>query len=131
MHWRRWYAYVLDFEGCRTDDDVLEAIAFDRVVAMAGVRDLCGRRPGELLDQFFGGHAAFRAAVDAVADEDIVNHPGFQIREPMDVWLEGLARWAPRLDVAVGRGRTSTCARTTPQHLLRGAPCHVCRPGAS
>jgi hypothetical protein len=91
---------------------VLEAITFDRVVAMAGVRDLCGRRPGELLDQFFDGHAALRATVDAVADEDIVNHLGFQIREPMDVWLEGLARWAPRVDVAVVGTKRFTSSAT-------------------
>jgi hypothetical protein len=100
-HWRRWHAYVLNCKGSRTDADVLDAIASDRVVAVAGARDLCVRRPGDLLDHFFDGHDDVRAEVDAVADEDIVNHLGFQIHEPIDVWLEGLARWAPRLDVTV------------------------------
>jgi hypothetical protein len=100
-HWRRWHAYVLDRKGSRNDDDVLDAIASDRLVAVAGARDLCVRRPGELLDHFFDGHDELRAEVDALADEDIVNHLGFQIHEPLDMWLEGLARWAPRLDVTV------------------------------
>jgi hypothetical protein len=100
-HWRRWHAHVLDRKGCRTDDDVLDAIAFDRVVAIAAMRDVRVRRPDALLDHFFAGHAAHRAEVGAAVDEDIVNHLGFQIREPMDMWLEGLMRWAPRLDVAV------------------------------
>ena len=99
--WRRWHTYVLDRKGCRTDDDVRAAIAFDRAVAIAAARDLCVRRPDEMLDHFFDGHTGLRADVDAVADEEIVNHLGFQIREPMDVWLEGLCRWAPRLDIAV------------------------------
>ena len=95
--WRRWHSYVLDRKGCRTDDDVLDAIAFDRVVAIAAARDLRVRRPDALLDHFFAGHAAPRAEVGAVVDEDIVNHLGFQIREPLDMWLEGLVLWAPRL----------------------------------
>jgi hypothetical protein len=111
-HWRRWHAYVLDRKGCWTDDDVLDAIAFDRVVAMAGARDLCARRPDDLLDHFFEGHAAHRAEVGAVVDEDIVNHLGFQIREPLDMWLEGLTRWAPRLDVAVVGTKRFTSSAT-------------------
>lgn len=111
-HWRRWHAYVLARKGCRTDDDALDAIAFDRVVAVAAARELYGRSPGELLDRFFDGHAALRADIDAVADEDIVNHLGFQIREPMDMWLEGLARWAPRLDIAVVGTKRFTSSAT-------------------
>ena len=80
---------------------MLDAIAFDRVVAIAAARDLRVRRPDALLDHFFAGHAAPRAEVGAVVDEDIVNHLGFQIREPLDMWLEGLVLWAPRLDVTV------------------------------
>jgi hypothetical protein len=99
--WRRWHAYVLDRKGCRTDDDLLDCIAFDRVVAIAAARDLSVRRPDELLEHFFDGHAALRADVSAKVDEDIVNHLGFRIREPLDMWLEGLPRWAPRLDVGV------------------------------
>jgi hypothetical protein len=30
-----------------------------------------------------------------------VNHIGFQIREPLDIWLEGLAVWTPRLQFDV------------------------------
>ena len=111
-HWRRWHAYVLDRKGCRSDDDVLDAIAFDRVVAIAAARDLRARRPDDLLDHFLAGHAALRAEVDALADEDIVNHLGFQIREPLDMWLEGLSRWAPRVDVAVVGTKRFTSSAT-------------------
>jgi len=111
-HWRRWHAYVLDRKGCRNDEDVLDAIAFDRVVAIAAARDLRVRRPDVLLDQFFAGHTADRAEVGAVVDEDFVNHLGFQIREPMDMWLEGLIRWAPRLGVAVVGTKRFTSSAT-------------------
>ena len=100
-HWRRWHSYVLDRKGVDTQAAVLDAIAFDRAVAVAAARHLCEQRPDELLDGFFEGHATLRAEVGAVADEVIVNHLGFQIREPLDVWLEGLARWAARFDVVV------------------------------
>ena len=30
-----------------------------------------------------------------------MNHIGFQVREPLDVFLEGVAHWAPRLDLDV------------------------------
>jgi hypothetical protein len=111
-HWRRWHAYVLDRKGCRTDDDVLDAIAFDRVVAIAAARDLRARRPAALLDHFFAGHVTDRTTVAAVVDEDKVNHLGFQIREPMDMWLQGLTRWAPRLDVAVVGTKRFTSSAT-------------------
>ena len=110
--WRRWHAYVLDRKGCRTDDNVLDAIAFDRVVAIAAARDLCVRRPDALLDHFFAGHAAHRAEVAAVVDEDRVNHLGFQIREPLDLWFEGLTRWAPRLEVTVVGTKRFTSSAT-------------------
>ena len=91
---------------------MLDAIAFDRVVAIAAARDLRARRPDDLLDHFLAGHAALRAEVDAFADEDIVNHLGFQIREPLDMWLEGLRRWAPRVDVAVVGTKRFTSSAT-------------------
>ena len=47
-----------------------------------------------------------------MVDEDMVNHLGFQIREPMDMWLEGLIRWAPRLDVAVVGTKRFTSSAT-------------------
>ena len=100
-HWRRWHSYVLGRKAIYTQAAILDAIAFDRAVAVAAARHLCGQRPDDLLDRFFEGHATLRADVEAVADEDIVNHLGFQIREPLDIWLEGLAHWAPRLDVGV------------------------------
>ena len=100
-HWRRWHSYVLDRKGIYTQAAMLDAIAFDRAVAVAAARHLRGQRPDDLLDRFFEGYATLRADVGVVADEDIVNHLGFQIREPLDIWLEGLAHWAPRLDVGV------------------------------
>ena len=111
-HWRRWHAYVLDCKGGRTDIDVLDAVAFDRVVAIAGARHLRSLRPDELLDRFFDGHASLRSEVDAVVDEDRVNHLGFQIREPLDMWLEGLTHWAPRLDVTVVGTKRFTASAT-------------------
>jgi hypothetical protein len=62
---------------------------------------LSGLTTRRLLSDFFADHIDLHDDVVAVADEQLVNHIGFQIREPLDVWLEGLARWAPRLQLDV------------------------------
>ena len=54
-----------------------------------------------LLSDFFADRSDLHDSVVAIADEQLVNHIGFQIREPLDVWLEGLAVWAPRLELDV------------------------------
>jgi hypothetical protein len=104
--WQRWHSHVL---GCKaiTDPAALRAaIEYDRVVALAAARTLLsGLTTRRLLGDFFADradlHADLHADVVAVADERLVNHIGFQIREPLDVWLEGLALWAPRLQLDV------------------------------
>ena len=69
---------------------------------MAAARTLLsGLTTRRLLNDFFADHRDLHDDVVAVADEQLVNHIGFQIREPLDVWLEGLALWAPRLQLDV------------------------------
>ena len=70
-----------------------------------------------MLDRFFDGHTALRAEVGAAADEEVVNHLGFQIREPLDVWMEGLARWTPRLEVVVVGTKRFTSSATFQAHV--------------
>jgi hypothetical protein len=100
--WQRWHAHVL---GCKAVADgvaLRRAIQHDRVVALAATRTLLsGLTTRLLLSDLFADHIDLHDDVVAVADEQLVNHIGFQIREPLDVWLEGLALWAPRLQLDV------------------------------
>jgi hypothetical protein len=100
--WQRWHAHVL---GCKAVADpaaLRAAIQHDRVVALAAARTLLsGLTTRVLLLDFFADHRDLHDDIVAVADERLVNHIGFQIREPLDVWLEGLAQWVPRLELEV------------------------------
>jgi hypothetical protein len=100
--WRRWHTYVLAHKGVGDDRALRTAIRYDRVVALAVARTLLSSlttRP--LLGEFFLDRADVLDDVVAVADEELVNHIGFQVREPLDIFLEGVALWAPRLDLDV------------------------------
>ena len=100
--WRRWQSYVLDCKGIADDAALRAAIDHDRVVALAvGRKLLAGVTTRALLREFFGDRADVHDDVVAVTDEDLVNHIGFQVREPLDLFLEGVAHWAPRLDLDV------------------------------
>jgi hypothetical protein len=100
--WRRWHSYVLARKGITDDHTLRAAIRHDRVVALAVARTLlAGLNTRALLREFFLDRADVLDDVVAVADEDLVNHIGFQVREPLDIFLEGVARWAPRLDLDV------------------------------
>ena len=100
--WRRWHSYVLDRKGITNDAALREAIDHDRAVALAATRTLlAGFTTRVLLQDFFADRTDVPDVVLLVADEDLVNHIGFQVREPLDVFLEGLAHWAARLDLDV------------------------------
>jgi len=69
-----------------------------------------------VIDGLFADQRPIGEEVLAVADETAVNHLGFLIHEPLDVWLEGLALWAPRLDwdvIGVKRFTASEAFRTS------------------
>jgi hypothetical protein len=100
--WRRWHSYVLARKGITDDDALRAAIRDDRVVALAVARALLSSLSTRaLLGEFFLDRADVLDDVVAVADEDLVNHIGFQVREPLDIFREGVALWAPRLDLDV------------------------------
>jgi hypothetical protein len=100
--WERWHSYVLGCKGVDGETDLRDAIRYDQVVALAAARTLLGGPSGRsLVGDFFTDRSGVRDEVLAVADDEVVDHIGFQIREPLDVWLEGLARWAPRLEFDV------------------------------
>ena len=98
--WRRWHSYVLDRKGVDDDAALRAAIDHDRVAALAAARTLhTGRTTRALLREFFADRVDVHDNVVEVADEELVSHIGFQVREPLDVFLEGVAHWAPRLDL--------------------------------
>ena len=98
--WHRWHSHVLDRKAITNHAELRTAIDHDRVVALAVARTLlAGLTTRALLDEFFADRLDIRDDVAAMVDEDLANHIGFQVREPLDVFLEGLAQWAPRLDL--------------------------------
>ena len=100
--WRRWHSHVLGCKGLLDDTALWAAIDHDRVVALAATRTLLTGVPTRsLLGEFFADRPDIHDEVVAVAEEVLVNHIGFQVREPLDIWLEGLTHWAPRLDLDV------------------------------
>ena len=100
--WRRWHSHVLGRKGLIDDTALWAAIDHDRVVALAAARMLLTGVPTRsLLGEFFADRADIHGEVVAVAEEEFVNHIGFQVREPLDIWLEGLTHWAPRFDFDV------------------------------
>jgi hypothetical protein len=111
--WRRWHSYVLARKGVDDDGALRAAIRDDRVVALAVARTLLSRLTTRaLLNEFFLDRADVRDDVVAVADEDLVNHIGFQVREPLDVFLEGVAHRAPRLDLDVVGAKRFTASES-------------------
>jgi hypothetical protein len=100
--WRRWHSYVLERKAVGDDAALRAAIDHDRVVALAATRTLLtGITTRALLEEFFADRADVHDAVVELADEELVNHIGLQVREPLDLFLEGLAQWAPRLHLDV------------------------------
>ena len=84
-HWRRWEAYVLDTKGVT---DLERAITDEATVARVATDAARGSSTAELLDRFFASHPDLLAMVVAVADEEPINHVGFQTEVPMDVWVD-------------------------------------------
>ncbi len=118
--WRRWHSYVLDRKGIADDAALRAAIDHDRVVALAATRTLlAGLTTRALLREFFADRADVHDDVVAVADEELVNHIGFQVREPLDVFLEGLAHWAPRLDLDVVGAKRFTASEAFREQCRR------------
>lgn len=100
--WQLRQSYVLGCKQVQGADALREAIDHDRVVALAAARTLMEQPSIRLaLDDFFADHASLRDRVLEVVDGTVLDHIGFQILEPMDVWFEGLALWAPRLGFEV------------------------------
>ena len=116
--WRRWHSYVLDCKGVADDAALRAAISHDRVIALAATRTLLtGLTTRTLLREFFADRADVHDDVAAVVDEELVNHIGFQVREPLDVFLEGLAHWAPRLGLDVVGAKRFTASEAFRQRV--------------
>lgn len=100
--WQTWHSYVLECKGVGSEVKLRGAINHDRIVASSSASTLFGGLTSRsVVGDLFADQLAMRDEVISVVDEGAVNHLGFQIHEPLDVWLEGLALWAPRLECEV------------------------------
>jgi len=96
--WERWHAYVLGCKGVDSSQELRAAINHDQIVAAAAARTLSSGLTGRsVVEQLLAEQGAMGGEVLEVVDEVAVNHLGFSIHEPLDVWLEGLSLWAPPL----------------------------------
>ena len=100
--WQKWHSYVLGCKGLGSEEELRDAINHDRIVASSSASTLFGGLTSRsVVGDLFADQLAMRDDVISVVDEAAVNHLGFQIHEPLDVWLEGLALWAPHLECEV------------------------------
>ena len=100
--WQRRHAYVLACKGVEGEEGLRprSAAMYCRPSAVAKTL-FDGLTSRDLVCELFDDQVALRDDVLAVVDEDAVNHLGFQIHEPLDLWLEGLPRWAPRFECEI------------------------------
>jgi hypothetical protein len=100
--WQRWHSYVLGCKGIDSEEELRAAIDHDLVVAASAAGTLLsGLTSRSSVNELFADQYTIRDEVLAVTDEAKVNHLGFLIHEPLDIWLEGLSLWAPRSECEV------------------------------
>jgi hypothetical protein len=113
--WMRWQGYVLAAKAVNTREALAVALRRDRAASISAARDLRGRRTSSLLIEFFQGDKGLLKLVSPHCNEEFVNHLGFQIAEPMDIYLDGVYGWKGRVGdrvIGVKRFASSDAFRT-------------------
>lgn len=97
---------MLDAKGLADASDLRAAVGRDLHIATAAAAVAPTLTLDAVLDLLLSDTPEARAAAAACAIAGYADHIGFQIHEPLDIWLDGAAGWAERLGVElVGRKR--------------------------
>lgn len=90
--WRQWHPFVLKSKGVDGELALLDAISVDIASSLIAVDALRTGRAPDIVSQLGLSHGTESTIAACLAGQGL-DHLGFRIHGPMDVYLEGLPAW--------------------------------------
>lgn len=96
LFWEQWHPYLLNRKGIARTDLLDDAILIDMASSVVSVAELGSKRVGPVVSHLGLGRTA-RDLVDGFAVDEQLDHLGFRIHSPMDVYFEAIPLLAEEL----------------------------------
>ena len=84
---------LLQRKNVRSKQRLLQIIKLDLDKLTHALLEVKERRAGPILTRFFAGHKTLLPAIAGRLEQNVIDHLGFEIHEPLDLVLHGLDHW--------------------------------------
>jgi hypothetical protein len=87
------HSELLQRKNVRSKQRLLQIIKLDLNKLTQALLEVKERRAWPILTHFFAGHKTLLSAIAGRLEQNVIDHIGFEIHEPLDLVLHGLEHW--------------------------------------